>query len=180
MSEGRRRWWIRQSQMLLCFAPKNLHHYTGSQKDIINLRSQGFQVDDDNDPVEENISDTSIDAQVENEDWGSFFFHKMAKYCFDDHNFLRQQLSALEITLEISWRPNRVFDFLLTVTEVNVFLCLWIFFWTLNNQSHEYEDHTVFSFRDILAEALMENEILEKEKEVDDSIKRASKQMNKQ
>ena len=53
-------------------------------------------------------------------------------------------------------------------------------FWAHNNQSEEYEDQTVFSFRIMLAEALMENEILEKEKAVDDNIKKASKQMNKQ
>ena len=29
------------------------------------MRNQGFEVDDDNDPVEENIPDTSIDAHVE-------------------------------------------------------------------------------------------------------------------
>ncbi len=28
-------------------------------------RNQGFQVDDDNDPVEENIPDASVDVQVE-------------------------------------------------------------------------------------------------------------------
>ena len=45
---------------------ENLHHHTGSREDIINLRNQGFQVDDDNDPVEENIHGAgSVDVQVE-------------------------------------------------------------------------------------------------------------------
>ena len=39
--------------------------------------------------------------------------------------------------------------------------------------SEEYEDPTVFSFRNILTEALIESEILEKEKTVDGIIKRA-------
>ncbi len=38
------------------------------------MRNQGFQVDDDNDHVEENIPDSSIDVQVEDKptykDWG--------------------------------------------------------------------------------------------------------------
>ena len=38
----------------------------------------------------------------------------------------------------------------------------------------------VFSFRNIRAETLIENEILEKEKAVDDNIKRALKRMKKQ
>ena len=48
------------------------------------------------------------------------------------------------------------------------------FFWAHNNQSEEYEGPAVLSFRNILAEALKENEILEKEKSVDDNIKRSS------
>ena len=53
-----------------------------------------------------------------------------------------------------------------------------MFFWAQNNQLEEYEDHTVFSFRNILTEALIENVIIEKEKAVDDNIKKASQQMN--
>ena len=108
------------------------------------------------------------------------YFHKMAKHCVDDHNHLRQQLPALETTWKTSWWPNRVFAFLLAITEVNVFCAYKYFFWAHNNQSEEYEDPTVFSFRNILAEALIENEILEKEKSVDDNIKRASKRLKKQ
>ena len=104
----------------------------------------------------------------------------MAKHCADDHNHLRQQLPALETTWKTSWWPNRVFAFLLAITEVNVFCAYKYFFWAHNNQSEEYEDTTVFSFRNILAEALIENEILEKEKSVDDNIKRASKRLKKQ
>ena len=104
------------------------------------------------------------------------FYHKMAKYCVDDHNHLRQQLPALKTTWKTSWWPNRVFAFLLVITEVNIFFCAYkYFFWAQNNQSEEYEDHTVFNFRNILAEALIENEILGKEKVVDDNIERASK-----
>ena len=88
--------------------------------------------------------------------------------------------TTLETTWKTSWWPNRVFAFLLAITEVNVFCAYKYFFWAHNNQSEEYEDPTVFSFRNILAEALIENEILEKEKSVDDNIKRASKRLKKQ
>ena len=60
--------------------PKNLH--TDSRKDIINLRNQGFQVDDDNDHVEENLSDGSVAVQFEDKptcnDWG--YMYEMETY----------------------------------------------------------------------------------------------------
>ena len=108
------------------------------------------------------------------------FFHKMAKHCVDDHNHLRQQLPALETTWKTSWWPNRVFAFLLAITEINIFCAYKYFFWSHTKDQEGYEEPTVFSFRNILAEALINNEILEKEKAAGDNIKRASKRLKKQ
>ena len=48
-------------------------------------------------------------------------FRKMANHCVDDHNHLRQQLPALQTTWKTYWWPNRVFAFLLVITEINIF-----------------------------------------------------------
>ncbi len=49
---------------------ENLQHHTGSWEDIIHLRNQGFQVDDDNDPVKENIPDTNTEDKPTYKDLG--------------------------------------------------------------------------------------------------------------
>ena len=42
--------------------PGEMWRSTSNQEDILNLRNQGFEVDDDNDPVVENIPNASIDV----------------------------------------------------------------------------------------------------------------------
>jgi len=75
---------------------------------------------------------------------------------------LRQQLPALETAWKTSRWPNRVFAFLLVITEVNVFCAYKSLFQAHNNASEEYyEDHIVFSFRNILAEVLIEHQGLQ-------------------
>ncbi len=83
--------------------PENLQHHTGSREDIINLRNQGFQVDDDNDPVEENIPDASIDAQVEDKtaytDWGcNGIVPRKSDGCDTNRKAKRKLLDSQELT----------------------------------------------------------------------------------
>ena len=52
--------------------PDDVQHNTGNWKDILNLRNQGFEVDNDSDPVEDNTPDPSADVGDKRayKDWG--------------------------------------------------------------------------------------------------------------
>ena len=52
--------------------PDEMWHSTSNQEDILNLRNQGFEVDNDNDPVVENTPNASIDVSDKPvyKDWG--------------------------------------------------------------------------------------------------------------
>lgn len=79
--------------------------------------------------------------------------HFKYRHAVDDHNNRRQSPIALEKTWTTSWWPNRVFTFLLAVTEINVLLCL-------TNMFNEEEMGTL-EFRKLLAKQLIHNPYLE-------------------
>ena len=70
------------------------------------------------------------------------YIHKLAQHCVDDHDYLRQQLPTLETTWMISWWPNRVFVFLLDITEITIFFAYKEIFWSQKKDSEEYVEPT--------------------------------------
>ena len=81
--------------------------------------------------------------------------HFMFRHAVDDHNGKRHSPISLEVVWATKRWANRVFAFLLSITEVNCFLA----------QSHftDRESGSMLEFRKQLAYELIENDYLEKE-----------------
>lgn len=73
-------------------------------------------------------------------------------HCVDDNNNRRQSPISIERTWDTKYWPNRIFAFLLAVTEVNVNLIL------MNIYNSEATEQLVF--RKLLAQELINNEYL--------------------
>ena len=79
--------------------------------------------------------------------------HYTYHHAVDDHNSRRQYQISIERTWETRYWPNRVFAFLLAVTEVNVYLAM----------TNIYGEPAMkqIQFRQKLAQELMDNTYLE-------------------
>ena len=87
----------------------------------------------------------------------NFSYHYKYRHMVDDHNNLRHSTPSLEETWKTHRWENRVFAFLLAITEVNVYLYLR---WKIWKHTDEKEMPTLHQFRKRLAFALIENESL--------------------
>ena len=85
--------------------------------------------------------------------------HYQYRHVVDDHNARRHSPISLEATWGTSWWPNRVFAFLLAVTEVNVHLAEG-YFYNKTNQS-------MLDFRKDLAKALINNDYFRPQESVE-------------
>ena len=86
--------------------------------------------------------------------------HYEYRHAVDDHNHLRQANLSLEDTWKTHRWENRVFAFILAMSEVNAFLAMRYFVWRKEEQST-----TILSFRRMLARALIFNDFLLQEEE---------------
>ena len=82
--------------------------------------------------------------------------HFRYRHAVDDHNNIRHSSPALEETWVTHRWANRVFAFLLALTEVNAFLCLRYFVWT-KSDSKKSKKTTFHQFRKELAQELLCN-----------------------
>ena len=94
-----------------------------------------------------------------------FVNHYAYRHAVDDHNHLRQA----DLSLEETWRThrweNRVFAFILAITEVNAFLAFRYFVWKGDDKGT-----TILAFRRMLSRALIFNECyMDDDKENDSS-----------
>lgn len=86
-------------------------------------------------------------------------WHFHYRHVVDDHNNLRHSLPSIEDTWRTDRWPARVFAFLLALSEVNAYLVMRHFVWD------DEETPTYLNFRRELAWELIENPMLEGEKE---------------
>ena len=88
--------------------------------------------------------------------------HCACRHAVDDHNNLRQS----DLSLEDTWRTqrweNRVFAFILAISEINTFLAFRYFV------STDETKMTVLQFRRKLAKALIFNELVDEDGDCDD------------
>lgn len=82
--------------------------------------------------------------------------HFKYRHAVDDHNNRRQAPISIEKTWNTNWWPNRVFSFLISITEINTLLA-----WT---NIYGNPDPGTLQFRKILARELIDNPYLEEEK----------------
>ena len=90
----------------------------------------------------------------------------------DDHNNLRHSSPSIEETWKTHRWENRVFAFLLAITEVNLYLWLRYKVWK-NRDADKYD--TLHQFRKKLALALINNQYIIND-EAEDRLLRSSKQ----
>ena len=90
-----------------------------------------------------------------------FSNHFTYRHSIDDHNNLRHLSPALEETWVTHRWMNRVFSFILAVTEINTYLAMKFFVWVPRDQKIP----TLRDFRRTLALSLIYNEFFEKEDE---------------
>ncbi len=88
-----------------------------------------------------------------------FHWHFHYRHVVDDHNNLRHSLPSIEDTWRTDRWPAQVFAFLLALSEVNAYLVMRHFVWD------DEETPTYLNFRRELAWELIENPMLEGEKE---------------
>jgi hypothetical protein len=92
--------------------------------------------------------------------------HYNYRHIVDDHNARRHSPISLEVVWATKWWPNRVFAFLLAITEVNCQLAMKHFYGT------EYK--STLEFRKAFAEALIKNSHLqEEEQDQQDQLRRS-------
>jgi len=89
-----------------------------------------------------------------------FVNHYSFRHAVDDHNHLRQADLSLEETWKTHRWENRVFAFILAISEVNAFLAMRYFVW-----QNEEKDTAILSFRRMLSRALIFNEHYQDDKE---------------
>ena len=70
----------------------------------------------------------------------TFSNHFHFRHAVDDHNNLRHSSPALEETWITHRWENRVFCFLLALTEVNAYLCMRYFVWNRSGTGETYEE----------------------------------------
>ncbi|KAL7571289.1 hypothetical protein ACA910_008942 [Epithemia clementina (nom. ined.)] len=90
--------------------------------------------------------------------------HFLFRHSVDDHNNKRHSPISIEETWGTKWWPNRVFAFLLAVTEINVSLAATFFFGQLQLGQ--------IAFRKKLARALIFNEYFDDESDISPDAKR--------
>ena len=90
-----------------------------------------------------------------------FSDHFKYRHLVDDHNNLRYSTPTFEDTWVTHRWPNRVFDFLLAVTEVNLYLWLRYKVWSRSNETTP----TLHQFRKQLAFALINNKYIVRDEE---------------
>ena len=93
-----------------------------------------------------------------------FDWHFRYRHCVDDHNNLRHSLPSIEDTWVTQRWENRVFAFLLAISEVNLYLTLKHFCYT-NNYSANFPKY--IPFRRKFAWMLIDNEYLPEHERVD-------------
>lgn len=98
-------------------------------------------------------------AEVRFRHCGVFVNHCVFRHAVDDHNRLRHADLSLECTWKISHWENRVFAFMLAISEVNVFLAMRCFIW-----KREEQCTNILTLRQMLSGALVFNECLLKRK----------------
>ena len=99
--------------------------------------------------------------------WVTAFFHYTEvfanhfrfRHAVDDHNNLRHKLPSIEETWVTCHWMNRVFAFLLAISEVNAFLAFCYFFWS----NEDKESMTIHAFRKKLALELIHNDEYEEQ-----------------
>ncbi len=96
-----------------------------------------------------------------------FHWHFCYHHIVDDHNNLCHSLPSIEDTWRTDWWSARVFSFLLSVSEVNVYLSMQQFVWD------DDATLTYLNYRRELAWELIDNPLLENVRESSgDSIRR--------
>ena len=100
----------------------------------------------------------------------TFSNHYKFRHLIDDHNNLRHALPAIEVTWKTFRWENRVFAFILAVSEINTFLFLRFFVWKPSTT----KEPTLLQFRRSLALQLIDNQWLVDI--VDDSPRRSKRQ----
>jgi hypothetical protein len=83
--------------------------------------------------------------------------HYKYRHLVDDHNAKRHSPISLEAVWGTKWWPNRVFAFLLAITEVNCRLAMISFY--------SAETTSTLEFRKSFAQALIQNSYLEEEEQ---------------
>ncbi|KAG7361811.1 transposase IS4 [Nitzschia inconspicua] len=101
--------------------------------------------------------------------------HYLYRHAVDDHKNLRHSDISLEETWVTHQWENRVFAFILAITEVNVYLAMRFFVWRCGDKP----PMTFLEFRRQLAKALIYNEHMTHQDEDDDSSPRRSKRGKK-
>ena len=91
----------------------------------------------------------------------NFSFHFRYRHMVDDHNNLRHSTPSFEDTWKTNRWENRVFAFLLAITEVNIYLYLR---WKIWRNVDEENVPTLHQFRKRLAFALIDNQYIIVEK----------------
>ena len=94
-----------------------------------------------------------------------FANHYLYRHVVDDHNNGRHALPAIEDTWGTHRWPNRVFAFILAISEINTWLAFRHFVWKNN-------DTELVDFRKKLAFALIRNEYYKEEVEANERKKR--------
>ena len=87
-----------------------------------------------------------------------FANHFDYRHVVDDHNNLRHGLPAIETTMITHNWPVRVFSFILSVTEVNVYKAFLYFVW-----KDDQVPASLVTFRKRLAQAFINNDYVDKE-----------------
>ena len=90
-----------------------------------------------------------------------FYNHFKYRHSIDDHNNLRHSVPSLEETWITHRWPNRVFSFLLAISEINTYLALKYFVWKKKGENIP----TIHQFRRKLALSLIYNPWLDAEEE---------------
>ena len=85
--------------------------------------------------------------------------HFLYRHIVDDHNHLRHLIPSIEQTWSTCHWPNRVFAFLLAITEVNMFKAMTYFIWTPLGMLDTPKD--LHTFRKYLAFELINNPYIE-------------------
>jgi Transposase IS4 len=101
--------------------------------------------------------------------------HYLYRHAVDDHNNLRHSDISLEETWVTHRWENRVFAFILAITEVNVYLAMRFFVWRCGNKVPV----TFIQFRRQLAKALIKNDHMTVEEE-DNTPRKSSKRLKQQ
>ena len=92
--------------------------------------------------------------------------HFLYRHIVDDHNHLRHLNPAIEQTWDTCHWPNRVFSFLLAITEVNMIKAMTYFVWTPLGMLDTPND--LHTFRKYLAFELINNPYVQESIDVDE------------